>query len=128
MKTRELKGFKSLRAMNVFHTLMLGLKMLPMHLAEPYEEFYARIKSLPEEQQKAMISKAALFVTLEEPEVEAIAYFCEDANGVPYNSASLKKLGPDKIHEMIVAVCFEISKIQIDMISDAEKKNSKISQ
>ena len=119
----ELKGYKSLRAMNAFHALMLGLKMLPSYMGESYEEFFLRIQSMPPEDQMKMIREAALFVELQKEEVEALICFSADKNGVPYVSENLKGLKPDQILEIIIAVCFEISKIKIDFVSDSEKKN-----
>jgi len=124
----ELRGYKSLRAMNAFHTLMLGLKMLPAYMTESYEDFYSRIEAMPETDQEKMIREAVMFVNLQKDEVEAIACFCTDANGVPYTAENLKNLSPKDLVEMIVAVCKEISKIKVNFVSEIEKKNSKISQ
>lgn len=119
----ELVGFKSYRALNVFHSLMLGLKMLPAYIGESYEAFFERVELMPPEDQEKMIREAALFVKLEQDEVEALICFVKDPNGVPYSAANLRSLGPDQIFEAIVAVCLEISKIKIDFVSTAEKKN-----
>ena len=123
MKVLELRGYKSLRAFNAFHALMLGLKMLPMYMGEQYEEFLNRVQEMPAEDQIKMIREAALFVKLEQEEVEALISFTADPNGVPYTAANLKSLGPAQLTEIIVAVAFEISKIKIDFVSEAEKKN-----
>jgi len=128
MKVLELKGFKSLRALNVFHTLMLGLKMLPMYMGESYEDFYARIDAMPPCDQEKMIREAALFVELQKEEVEALMSFCADANGVPYSAANMKNLGPKELHEAIVSVCMRVAAIKIDLVSDSEKKNLEDSQ
>jgi hypothetical protein len=123
MKVLELKGFKSLKALNAFHALMLGVKMLPAYQGEQYEEFYARIKGLEEKDQEKVIREAVLFVELQKDEVEALISFCADVNGVPYTAMSLKTMKPDHLVEIIVAVCMEISRIKIDFVSEAEKKN-----
>lgn len=123
MKVLPLKGFKSLRALNAFHTLMLGLKMLPAYMHEQYEAFYSRLAEMPPADQEKMIREAALFVELQEEELKALISFCADANGVPYSDENVKNLGPKEFHEMIVAVCVAISKIKIDLVSDSEKKN-----
>lgn len=128
MKVLELKGYKSLKALNAFHTLMLGLKMLPAYCGESYEDFYSRVALMSEADQEKIIREAALFVELQKEEVEAIVCFCTDPNGVPYTSENLKNIDPGQIVEMIVAVCKEISKIKIDFTSENEKKNSPISQ
>ena len=49
MEVAKLEGYKSLRALNAFHTLMLGLKMLPAYGAIPYEEFYQTMSEMPDE-------------------------------------------------------------------------------
>ena len=123
MKVLELRGHKSLRALNVFHTLMLGLKMLPAYMGESYEEFLSRIDQMDSASQEKMIREAALFVELQKDEVEACLSFCADANGVPYSKENVQNLGPKEIHEMIVAVCMQIAKIKIDLVSESEKKN-----
>lgn len=123
IKVLELKGYNSLRALNAFSALMLGIKMLPEYMLEDYDSFMKRVTELPEEKQKAILLQAARHIELDRGEVEALVGFCADPNGIPYRAESLKSLSPDKIVEMIVAVAFEISKIKIDIISDTEKKN-----
>lgn len=123
MQVLELTGYKSLRAFNGFHSLMLGMKMLPMYAHETYEDFFARVEEMSETDQERLIRQAILFVELSKDEVEAIVSFCVDPNGAPYQSANLKHAKPDQIHSMIVAVCLEILKIKVSMVSSAEKKN-----
>lgn len=123
MKVLELRGYKSLRALNAFHTLMLGLKMLPAYAMESYEDFYARIESMPPQDQEKMIREALLFVELQKEEVESLACFVADKNGVPYSSENLKSAGPGQIVDILAAVCVEISKVKINFVSEAEKKN-----
>jgi hypothetical protein len=102
---------------------MLGLKMLPQYMGESYEEFLARIHEMPEEDQKKMITEAAMFVELSKEEVEALTCFCIDKNGVPYTAENLKNLNPKEQVEIIVSVCMAIAKIRIDFITESEKKN-----
>lgn len=128
MKVLELKGYKSLRALNAFHALMLGLKMLPSYMGETYEEFFSRIDKMPKADQIKLIREAALFVTLEKEEIESIICFCTDSNGVPYSKENLGSLDPSQLVEIIVAVCSKIADIKIDMLSNNEKKKLKISQ
>lgn len=123
VKVLELKGYKSLRALQAFHTLMLGLKMLPAYATEGYEEFYARVAAMPEASQEKLIREAAVFVELSRDEIESLMAFAADANGVPYAKENMNSLKPDEFHEIIVAVCKEIGKIKITLISDDEKKN-----
>jgi hypothetical protein len=122
MKILELRGYKSLRALQVFHTLMLGLKMLPMYMAESYEEFFERIEKMEAASQEKMIREAALFVELKQDEIEAIMCFATDKNGIPYVKENLRNLGPSEIHEIIVTICVEVSKIKINLVTEDEKK------
>lgn len=123
MKVLELRGYKSLKALNAFHALMLGLKMLPAYMGESYEDFYARVSEMDAASQEKLIREAALFVELQKDEVEALVGFCCDPNGVPYSAENVKNLGPKELVEVIVAVCVEISKIKIDLVTESEKKN-----
>ncbi len=128
IKVLELRGLKSLRALNAFNTLLLGLKMLPSYMGETYEEFLGRIQAMPFDDQMKMIREAAMFVPLEKEEVEALVCFSADKNGVPYEAANIKTLGPGDLVEIIVAVCGEIAKMKIDFVSENEKKKSMTSQ
>ncbi len=122
-KVLPLKGYRSLRALHAFHALLLGLKMLPSYAAEPYESFYASFSEKTEAEKETLLREAAVFVQLSQDEVEAIISFCTDKNGVPYSQVNLKNLGPDELHEIIVAVGMEIGRIRIDIVSESEKKN-----
>lgn len=128
IEVSELKGFKSLRALNVFNTLVIGLKMLPSYQKYDFEELLLAMNDMDEADQRKCLKEAALLVELEKSEVESLISFCKDANGVPYTAQNLKSLKPNEIVEMIVAVCMEISKFKIDLISDDEKKNLKTGQ
>ena len=122
-KVLELRGYKSLRALNVFHSLMLGLKMLPLYQHETYEAFFARVEQMSDADQEKMIREAVLFVTLDESEIEALISFVENPNGIPYQPQNLKSMSPDQIFEIIVAVSVAISKIKINFVTADEKKN-----
>jgi hypothetical protein len=128
MKILELKGYKSLKALNAFHTLLLGLKMLPAYIQIPYEEFYQNFNGMAEAEKEKYIREAAVFVHLEQNEVESLISFATDPNGIPYSAVNLKNLGAKEIHEIIVAVCMEIGKIEVALLSDEEKKNCLTSQ
>jgi hypothetical protein len=128
IKVKELCGLRSLRAFNAYNSLMLGLKMLPLYMSEPYEEFYLRVSNMPPEDQEKLIREAASFVNLEREEIEAMLLFCLDQNGVPYSTERVSKMGLQEIFECVVAVAKEIGKIKIDMVSESEKKNSETSQ
>jgi hypothetical protein len=124
VKLLPLQGYKSLKALNAFHTLLLGLKMLPAHMATDYETFYEAFNTKTEAEQETLLREAAAFVQLTPEEVEALLSFATDANGVPYGPVNIKTLGPKAIFEVIIAVCMEIGRIKIDLISGDEKKKS----
>lgn len=117
-----LVGYKSLRALNAFHALLLGLKMLPAYLAEGYESFYASFNTKTDVEKENALREAAVFVQLAEDEVEALISFATDKNGIPYGKENFKNLNAGEIHEIIVGVCMEIGKIKIDIVSEQEKK------
>ena len=123
IKVRELKGVKSLNAMNAFSSLLLGLKMLPAYAGTSYEDFYEAMQKMEPADQRKLIREAALFVRLEKDEVEALLSFAEDANKVPYSAENIGNLGPDEIIDVIEAVCMEFAKIKVNLVSDSEKKN-----
>lgn len=126
LKVLELRGYKSLKALYSFHALMLGLKMLPAYMHEDYEPFFNRVQDMKPAEQEKMIREAAVHVPLDNEELEALICFCCDPNGIPYTATNIQNLGPKELHEVIVAVCKEIAKIKIDLVSDTEKKKSKI--
>lgn len=128
MKVLELKGYKSLKALNAFSALLLGLKMLPMYMSQSYETFHEGFKDMDDGEKETFLRQAVAFVQLEQDEVEALLGFACDKNGVPYSSANVKNLSPVELHETIVAVCMEIGRIRIDLVSESEKKKSANSQ
>lgn len=122
MKVRELRGIRAFFALQSYGKLMLGLKMLPMHLAEDYAQFYKRVEALPPEDQEKLVREAVFLVDLSHDEVLSIVRFVEDKNGVAFTEENLKKLPPDEIFEILVAVCLEISKIKPRLTTETEKK------
>lgn len=127
-KVLPLVGYKSLKALNAFHSLMLGLKQLPEYYSESYESFFTRVHGLDFIDQENILRKAAMFVEILPDELEALVCFCTDKNGIPFTKENIKNLGPKDFHEIIVAVCLEISKIKVDFVSEDEKKKSENSQ
>ncbi len=124
MKLLPLKGYKSLRVLNAFHSLLLGLKMLPVHMATDYQAFFASFKTMTDAEKETALRQAIAFVKLEPDEIEAIVSFATDANGVPYSAANVHNLAPDELFEIIVAVCMEIGRIKVDIVTEDEKKKS----
>ncbi len=117
-----LKGYKSLKALNAFHALLLGLKMLPAYMSVDYQEFYASFKSMDDSKKERSLREAAAFVQLTSDEVDSLISFSTDRNGVPFSAVNSSNLSPDEIFEIIVHVCMEIGRIKIDLVSEEEKK------
>jgi hypothetical protein len=124
MKVRELRGIPAFHAFQAYQKIILGLKMLPAYASESFEEFYARVEKMPFRDQETLIREAvALGTRLDPEEVMDLLQFGEDANGVPWSSVNVKSLDVGGLHEAIVAVCCELAKVKIKLVSEAEKKN-----
>jgi hypothetical protein len=123
-KVRELRGIPAFHAFQAFQKVMLGLKMLPAYAAEGFEEFYARVEKMPFSDQETLIREAvALGMKLDPEEIMDLLQFVEDPNGICYGPAQIKSLDPPGLHEALVAVCCELAKLKINLVSQAEKKN-----
>lgn len=125
MKVLPLVGVKSLAALNAFNLLLVGLSMVP---GMGGLEFMEKVGELPEADREKLIRKALLIVTLQKEEVEALASFATDKNGVPYGPENLKNLSAGELHEILSLVCMEIGKIRVSLVTSAEKKSSDTSQ
>lgn len=122
-KVLPLVGYKSLRALNAYSALLLGMKMLPAYMELGYEQFLRMVEAMEPDDQRKIFVEAARFVELQPEEIKAMICFCTDKNGVPYSDENLKNLKPDELVEVIVSVCMEMVKIKIDFVSETEKKN-----
>lgn len=122
MKILELKGYKSLKALTGFHTLLLTLKMLPMNMEIPYTTFYAAFNDKTDEEKETDLRLALSFMHLEQEEIESLVCFACDANDVPYTTANIKNLAMEEIFEIIVKVCMQIGKIKVSLVTEEEKK------
>lgn len=128
-KCLPLKDVKSLRALNAYCALMIGMKMLPAHAHYTLEEFFTLIEAMSPEDQIVLLTNGAKIVELAPEEVKALVCFCTDKKGVPYTQENLKSLGPSELVEVIVTVCMEVlQNIHIDLLTKDEKKNSAPSQ
>lgn len=117
-----LVGFKSLRALNAFHSLLLGLKMLPIYLDVDYVSFFDSFKLKTEAEKESALRQALAFVNLTNEELDALISFSTDSNGIRYTSINRENLKAEEIFEIVIAVCMEIGRIEITLVSEAEKK------
>lgn len=122
-KVLPLVGYKSLRALNAFHMIMMGLKMIPIYAFIKYEDFYAMFDEKTEAEKEVFLREGIAIIKLEDEEIDALLGFCTDSNGIPYTKTNTKNLDLKEIYECCLAVMIEISKIEISFITESEKKN-----
>lgn len=124
-KVAPLVGIKSLRCLNAFQALLLGMKMLPGYQHLTFEEFITLVDGMEREEQAQVLTHGAKIVALDPEEVKALVCFCSDKNGIPYIEANIKSLKPNELVEVIVTVCMEvIQNLHVDLVTKEEKKNS----
>lgn len=128
-KVAPLVGIRSLRCLNAFSALLLGIKMLPAYGHFTFEEFFQMLEGMEPEDQIKILTTGAKIVALDPEEIKAMVCFCSDKNGIPYREENIKTLKPNELVEVIVTVCMEvIQNIHVDLITKDEKKNSNPSQ
>lgn len=127
-KVLPLVGLESLHAFTAFNALLLGMKMLPSYAAIPYVEFYDGFGAKDDSEKETFLREALAFVTLSREEVSALVSFCSDANGVAYGAHNVKSLGAKDLFEIVIAVCMEIGRIEITLVTETEKKKWGTSQ
>lgn len=125
-KVLPLKGPKSIRAFTAFNHILLAYKMLPAHLTEDYGEFYEDFKPKSEEEKENILRVALGFIDLTDDEVNTIASFCTDKNGVPFTEVNIGNVDAEELFEILLTVCMEITRIKIHLVSEEEKKRSEI--
>lgn len=123
VKVLPLVGLKSLRLINVYQALMIGYCMVPRYAKEDIHGFLEQLKQGPERELENVIRTAASVVELDGNEIEAVVSFAADPNGIPYGKANVGNLGPGDLHEIIVAVMMEVTRIKVDLVTPEEKKN-----
>ena len=123
-KCLPLKDVKSIRALNAYCALMLGMKMIPGNAHLGFEEFLGIVEEFTPEEKLKLLVNAAKIVELQPEEIKALVCFCTDRNGVPYTSENVKSLSMSELIEVIVTVCYEVmTNINVDLITKDEKKN-----
>ena len=121
-KVLPLVGLESLHAFTAFNALLLGMKMLPAYAAIPYVTFYASFGEKSEAEKETFLREALAFVTLSKEEVSALVSFCTDSNNVPYGPHNMKSMPVKELFDIVIAVCMEIGRIEITLVTEAEKK------
>jgi hypothetical protein len=121
-KLEPIKGLDSIPVLNVYQSIIIGLKMMPMYQSEKDEDFLERIHEMSEKDREKIFREGAQIVPLETDEIRKLLKFYKDKNGVPLSRENIGALTPFEIIEMIVTVCLEISRMKIDFVTEAEKK------
>ena len=119
----SLTGISGVRAFNVFHHVVLGMKMLPVNLEKGYDGFLAELSGKSDDERKKFFISGLNFVTLDEEDIEAVLRFCTDTNGVPLCRANTKTMAAQDIISNMSDVFVEISKINVNLVTGDEKKN-----
>ena len=121
-KVLPLVGLESLHAFTAFNALLLGMKMLPAYAAIPYVEFYPSFATKTDDEKETFLREALAFVVLSREEVLSLVGFCTDVNGVPYGAHNMKSMPAKDLFDIIIAVCMEIGRIEISLVTESEKK------
>lgn len=118
-------------AQNVLSTytkLLLGISLLPQYAAKPYEQFFEELDDWDDEQVEFLIRLAVRTVALDAEELMSLFRFATDENGVSFSRVNISNLSLEEIYEVLTAVCLEVSKIKVTMVTKEEKKKSVTSQ
>jgi hypothetical protein len=123
VKVLPVKGVKSLKVLNTFHNLLIGLKMSRGFAHLTWQEFHDFFKEKTIEEKECYLREAAAMVILTDDELDACLSFAADPNGVPYSKINSADLTPIQLHEIVVAVCMEgVGKAEVTLLSEDEKK------
>lgn len=113
-----------MHALNAYNSLLLGLWMLPANMTKDRLGFLVEMQALPPEQQETWLRESIAFVKLSAEEIGSLITFATDPNGVPYQASNRDNLDLMEIFEICLAVCVEISKIKVQLISEEEQKKN----
>lgn len=127
MKVSTIAGPEGMKALTAFNALLFAYKGLPAYVHVPYVEFFESFKHKTDSEKETILREALSFYSLEHDEIRAIVSFGHDKNGIAYGETNVKNLSVEELFEIIIAVCMEIGKIHIDIVSEEEKKKLKIS-
>ena len=128
IKVLTIEGMDSYYPCQAYYKLLFGLSMIPAYAHMSLSEFAGYCELLSDDDKEKIIKEAVQIVTLEPDEILKVVCWAVDPNGVRYSRENLKKATPQFINEILRAVILEVAKAhKIDMISEDEKKNLKIS-
>lgn len=123
IKTKELKGLKSVWALNAYSTLLFGLAAEQAVVGQDYDTTLAKFEALPLEEKAKQLRRALQIVNLQTEDMLNLLAFALDANGVPYDTKRIEKLPPMELVEAMLAVCLQLAQLRPYICPEEQKKN-----
>ena len=121
---KELRGLKSVYAVNALSNLVYGLAVEQAHLGQDIEETYAKFEALDEAGQRKQLKHALRIVNLTQEDMLNLLSFALDVNGVPYDEGRIKTMPPTDIMDAMLEVACQVAKvIKPRSITNDAKKN-----
>ena len=127
---KELRGLKSIYAVNALSSLVYGLAIEQAHLGQDIEETYAKFERLDEKEQREQLKHALRIVNLTQDDMLNLLYFALDANGVPFDENRVKNMAPTDIMDAMLEVACKVAKTvkKTRSITEDSKKNCQLVQ
>ena len=113
VEVTELKGIRSVKALNIYSQLLLGYKMLPIHFDKTYDEFLEWFSKLADGDKRIIVKQALSAVSLEDTEISALTSFAKDENNVLYTKSVIDHLPANKIVEVAAEVCMALDRLEV---------------
>ena len=113
MEVTELKGLKSVKALNIYSQLLLGYKMLPIHFDKTYDEFLEWFSNQSVDDKKIIIKQALSAVSLDDVDITALTAFAKDENGIIYTKSVLDHLSINEIIDVATEVCLALDRLEV---------------
>ena len=121
---KELRGLKSVYAVNALSNLVYGLAVEQAHLGQDIETTYAKFEALDEAGQREQLKHALRLVNLSKEDMLNLLSFALDVNGIPYDEGRVKNMAPAEIMEAMLEVACKVAQtIKPRSITDDAKKN-----
>lgn len=124
VSVKELRGLKSVYAVNALSNLVYGLAIEQAHLGQDIEETFAKFEKLDEAGQREQLKHALRVVNLGQDDMLNLMSFALDANGVPFDEARVQRMQPTEILDAMLEVACKVAQtIKPRSISEDAKKN-----
>ena len=124
IQVKELRGLKSVYAVNALSNLVYGLAIEQAHLGQDIEETFAKFEQLDEKGQREQLKHALRIVNLSEEDMLNLLSFVLDVNGIPFDRARAGKMQPTEIMDAMLEVACKVAQaIKPRSITEDAKKN-----